>query len=232
MQAPIIAPSSARLAKSNSKPFGPRLRAAPRARAVSVMAKLNVYVKGDPKTNTLLDCPFCHRVLLTLETKGAPYDVSYVDFDDKPKWLVDEFEGKVPVIQDGDTKMATAPEAAGKILPAFRGWLMASPAEETEKKAAFLAALDALDAALAAAPGPLFGGERMDSTDAALAPKLYHALTALKHWKGFNIYALPADKYPAIKKYRLALAELEAWKKVDYGTEAIIKGWERHMKGH
>jgi hypothetical protein len=24
---------------------------------------------GDPATNTLLDCPFCHRVLLTLEAK-------------------------------------------------------------------------------------------------------------------------------------------------------------------
>jgi hypothetical protein len=89
------------------------------------MAKLTAYVKGDPKTNTLLDCelpaglpphstprrpprgrgrvplpraparplsapppvgPFCHRVLLTLETKGVPYDMSYIDFNDKPKW--------------------------------------------------------------------------------------------------------------------------------------------------
>jgi len=76
----------------------------------------------------------------------------------------------------------------------------------THHQAAFLAALDALEAALEAVPGPLFGGAHMDSTDAALAPKLYHALTALKHWKGFDLYA--GDKHPAIKKYRLALAEV------------------------
>ena len=50
------------------------------------MAKLTAYVKGDPKTNTLLDCPFCHRVLLTLETKEVPYESAYVDFNDKPQW--------------------------------------------------------------------------------------------------------------------------------------------------
>lgn len=30
--------------------------------------------------------PFCHRVLLTLETKGAHYDSAYIDFNDKPQW--------------------------------------------------------------------------------------------------------------------------------------------------
>jgi hypothetical protein len=30
--------------------------------------------------------PFCHRVLLTLETKNIPYDAVYIDFEDKPKW--------------------------------------------------------------------------------------------------------------------------------------------------
>lgn len=45
--------------------------------------------------------PFCHRVLLTLETKRVPYDSSYVDFADKPQWLVDRFEGKVPVVNKG-----------------------------------------------------------------------------------------------------------------------------------
>jgi hypothetical protein len=50
-------------------------------------------------------------------------------------------------------------------------------------QAAFVAALDALESALAAAPGPLFGGTQLNAVDAALAPKLYHALTATKHFK-------------------------------------------------
>lgn len=214
------------------------------------MANLVVYVKGDPKTSTLGDCPFCHRVMLTLETKGVHYDTSYIDFSDKPQWLVDKFEGKVPVIQEGDFQMndsdkivewleekyptpsmkSTPPEAAVKFFGAFRNFLFSTKDDEEDKKAAFLGALDTLEAALEAVPGPLFGGQHLDATDASLAPKLYHAFTALKHFKGFDIYDLPSSKYPAIKKYRLALAELPAWKKADYGQEAIIKGWERHLK--
>jgi hypothetical protein len=30
-----------------------------------------------------------------------------------------------------------------------------------------------------AAHGPFFGGDKLDATDAAMAPKMYHALTAL-----------------------------------------------------
>ncbi|KAI8466233.1 MAG: dehydroascorbate reductase [Monoraphidium minutum] len=225
-----------------------RSSAAPRVRAVRAMAKYTVYVKGDPKTSTLLDCPFCHRVLLTLETKGIHYDLRHIDFADKPQWLVEKFDGKVPVLEEGDMQMndsdkivewleekmptpamkAETPEAAAKFLPAFRGYLMAAPEEAEDKKAAWMGALDTLEAALAKVPGPLFGGASLNAVDAALAPKVYHAFTALKHFRGFDLYALPGNAYPAIKKYRLALAELPAWKKTDYGQEAIIKGWERH----
>jgi glutathione S-transferase len=30
--------------------------------------------------------PFCHRVLLTLETKHIPYEMDYIDFNNKPQW--------------------------------------------------------------------------------------------------------------------------------------------------
>ena len=100
-----------------------------------------------------------------------------------------------------------APHSANKFFGAFRGWLLAPPAEEADKKAAFLAALADLDAAMAAAKGPLFGGASMNATDAALAPKLYHALTALKHWKAFDVYAQPGQ-FEAVKLYQLALAEV------------------------
>lgn len=225
-------------------------RMTPRAGSVraAASAKYVTYVKGDPKTSTLGDCPFCQRVLLTLETKGAHYDLAYVDFADKPKWLVDKFEGKVPVIEEGPSQMndsdkivvwleeqipqpamaAETPEAAMKLFPAFRGWMLCKPEEEAEKKAAFVAALDALETTLAAVPGPFLGGLILNAVDAALAPKLYHALTATRHFKGFDVYATPAS-YPAIKKYRLALSELPAWKKTDYGQEAIIQGWTKAL---
>lgn len=56
-------------------------------------------------TTNISPGPFCHRVLLTLETKRVPYDASYVDFAAKPDWLVEKFEGKVPVISRGDDVM-------------------------------------------------------------------------------------------------------------------------------
>ena len=33
--------------------------------------QLTVFVKGDPASSTLLDCPFSQRVLLTLEVRGG-----------------------------------------------------------------------------------------------------------------------------------------------------------------
>jgi glutaredoxin len=31
-------------------------------------------------------CPFCHRVLLTLEAKSIPYKTGLIDFAKKPEW--------------------------------------------------------------------------------------------------------------------------------------------------
>lgn len=70
--------------------------------------------------------------------------------------------------------------------------------------------------------GPLLGGEVMCAADAAVAPKLYHALVCLPHW---GRWSLPADRFPAVTRYMAALKQLPAWQKVDYGEEAIIKGW-------
>lgn len=37
--------------------------------------------------------------------------------------------------------------------------------------------------------GPLFGGQHLNGTDCSLAPKLYHAVVALKHFKGWELPA-------------------------------------------
>ncbi|KAL5724034.1 Glutathione S-transferase dhar1 [Ranunculus cassubicifolius] len=42
-------------------------------------------------------CPFCQRVLLTLEEKKVPYKSLLVDLSNKPQWFLDiSPEGKVP----------------------------------------------------------------------------------------------------------------------------------------
>lgn len=31
-------------------------------------------------------CPFSHRVLLVLEEKSIPYEIDYINLDNKPEW--------------------------------------------------------------------------------------------------------------------------------------------------
>jgi chloride intracellular channel protein 1 len=78
----------------------------------------------------------------------------------------------------------------------LRNLLFAKPEEVNEKKGAFVAELTKLNNFLAQG-GPFFGGAHLDATDASLAPKLYHALVALGHFKGLT---LDADKFPAVER--------------------------------
>ena len=41
-------------------------------RSMRTRATFKMWVKGDPENNVLGDCPFCHRVLLTMELKVSP----------------------------------------------------------------------------------------------------------------------------------------------------------------
>lgn len=211
---------------------------------------ITITVKGDPAHNGLGDCPFCHRVLLTLANKGIPFDLEYVDLSaPRPQWLLDVSGGKVPVMKipsEGnlvmpdsdkivvyleekypDPSMKTnAPEGTGsKLFPAFRQYLQSTPEEQEQKKIALLEELKAINDYLAApGKGPLFGGKTMDATDAAFAPKLYHCLVALPHYKGFE---LPQDM-TALWRYMACVQMQPAWQAVDYGTEKIIEGWGKH----
>ncbi|GKV28524.1 hypothetical protein SLEP1_g37564 [Rubroshorea leprosula] len=53
--------------------------------------------------DTLGDCPFCHRVLLTLEEKKIPHKTHLINLSDKPQWFLEiSPEGKVPVVKFDD----------------------------------------------------------------------------------------------------------------------------------
>eukprot|EP00195_Chlamydomonas_chlamydogama_P013764 CAMPEP_0202898448 /NCGR_PEP_ID=MMETSP1392-20130828/6969_1 /ASSEMBLY_ACC=CAM_ASM_000868 /TAXON_ID=225041 /ORGANISM="Chlamydomonas chlamydogama, Strain SAG 11-48b" /LENGTH=216 /DNA_ID=CAMNT_0049584381 /DNA_START=145 /DNA_END=795 /DNA_ORIENTATION=- len=213
-------------------------------------ASITAVVKGDPTSNTLGDCPFCHRVLLTLAKKGIPFDYQFVDFANKPAWLIEKSGGKVPVIMvpgDNDLVLADsdkiAPyledkyptpsmksdvpaEIASKVFMYFRQFLQAQTAEEeAEKKAGLLGELQAANDYLSASGrGPLFGGKEINQFDAAFAPKLYHIFVALSHFKKFDI---PLE-FAALYRYMAYVQTLPEWKQVDYGRDMIIKGWSKH----
>lgn len=49
-------------------------------------------------------CPFVQRSVITLEEKGAPYEIQYIDLADKPDWFLEISPfGKVPVLRVEDT---------------------------------------------------------------------------------------------------------------------------------
>ncbi|XP_038719282.1 glutathione S-transferase DHAR3, chloroplastic-like isoform X2 [Tripterygium wilfordii] len=117
-----------------------------------------VCVKASITTpNRLGDCPFCQRVLLTMEEKHVPYDMKLIDLANKPEWFLQiSPEGKVPVarldekwIPDSDVitqsleekfpepPLRTPPEKASvgsKIFSTFIGFLKSKdPNDGTEQ---------------------------------------------------------------------------------------------------
>ncbi len=48
-------------------------------------------------------CPFVQRSVITLEEKGAPYEIEYIDLADKPAWFLELSPlGKVPILRVGE----------------------------------------------------------------------------------------------------------------------------------
>lgn len=217
---------------------------------------ITLYIKGDPAAKKLGDCPFCHRVLLTAEAKGIPYASTMIDLDNKPEWLLEKAQGKVPVLERAGYWLPDSDEivkfferefpvpsmaaydhgdVGSKLFPAFRGAILAEKGsdEEKQKMADLDAELDRVDAYLAgrADAGPFFGGAKLDAADASFAPKLYHAKVALPKLKG-TAPLFGGGKRKALERYWEALTGLDAWKKTDYGEAAIVAGWERHVRMH
>lgn len=216
---------------------------------MAAKASLGIWVKGDPEQKVLGDCPFCHRVLLTLEEKGLSYEKGYIDFANKPEWLLEvNPEGSVPVMKDGEKWVvdsgticdyleekyptptvaadAEGNEAIGGVFKGFREFLFnKEESDEKEKEAALIAELKKVDSLLANRGGPFLGGESLNAADAALLPRLYHMRTALGEYKKWTI----PDSLPNLLSYIAEAEKRPSWKKTDYGPAMILKGWGKHF---
>lgn len=215
-------------------------------------ANHEIWVKGDPKTSTLGDCPFCHRALLTLEEKKVPYTKGYISFDDKPDWLKDVSpEGSVPVLKTISSgqwtpdsagivdfleetypdpplgKADSIPEVGSKVFPSFVQFLKSKGEESAEKEQALVKELEALDAHLAAGPGPFLQGADISAADLALGPKLYHLQIALKEYKNWE---LPA-KLVAIRRYYGHITSRPSWTATHYSADLVKAGWKSKVEG-
>eukprot|EP00210_Caulerpa_lentillifera_P005243 g5010.t1 len=212
---------------------------------MSVSASLTLVVKGDPENKVLGDCPFCHRALLAMEQKSLEFDKIYVEFNNKPQWLFDvNPEGTVPVLKDNEkyipdsgaiveyledkfpTPAVPVDEdglAAGNgIFGAFRNFFLNKDAAQEESlKAAFEAELKSLNERLKVVPGPFLGGSTFNSADCLLLPRLYHAKTALGHFKKWTF----PESLDKVENYLKQASETEVWKRCEYSPDLIIAGW-------
>ncbi|XP_057789122.1 glutathione S-transferase DHAR2-like isoform X1 [Salvia miltiorrhiza] len=154
------------------------------------------------------DCPFCQRVLLTLEEKKVEYKLHLISFDAKPQWFMEvNPEGKVPLIKLDDKWISDSDVIVGILEEKYPNPSLATPAEVSSvgskifssfvkflkskdpsdgSEQALLDELKALEEHLKT-KGPYINGENISAADLNLAPKLYHLDVTLGHFKGWAI---------------------------------------------
>lgn len=208
---------------------------------VDILVKAAV---GEP--DKIGDCPFSHRVLLTLEEKGVQYNAKYVDLTNKPDWFLEiNPEGKVPVIKHEDKWvpdsdvitqileekfpdpcLQTPAEKAAvgsKVFSSFVKFLKSKdPSDGSEE--ALVAELKALNDYLKD-NGPFINGDKISSADLSLAPKLLHMQVALGHYKKWSL----PDDLPYLKSYIEALHARESFVKTKPAEEHVVAGWQKHV---
>ncbi|KAI5559382.1 hypothetical protein BDE02_17G106000 [Populus trichocarpa] len=217
--------------------------------ATSVSEPLEICVKASLTVpDKLGDCPFCQRVLLTLEEKNLPYDMKFVDLGNKPEWFLKlNPDGKVPVIKfeenwvsDSDVitqaleekfpdpPLAIPPEKASvgsKIFSTFIGFLKSKdPGDGTEQ--ALLDELSAFNDHIKE-NGPFINGEKVSAADLALGPKLYHLEIALGHYKNWSV----PESLPYIKSYLKEIFSRDSFVNTRALPEDVIAGWRPKVMG-
>ncbi|XP_042500378.1 glutathione S-transferase DHAR3, chloroplastic-like [Macadamia integrifolia] len=194
------------------------------------------------------DCPFCQRVLLTLEEKHLAYDLKLVDLSNKPEWFLKfSTEGKVPVIKldekwiaDSDVitqsleekypnpPLGIPPEKASvgsKIFSTFIGFLKSKdPNDGTEQ--ALLSELTSFNDYIKE-NGPFINGKEVSAADFSLGPKLYHLEIALGHYKNWSV----PDSLPYVKSYMKTIFSMDSFIKTRALPEDVIAGWRPKVMG-
>ncbi|CAN0913718.1 Glutathione S-transferase DHAR3, chloroplastic, partial [Linum grandiflorum] len=210
---------------------------------------LEICVKASITQPTKLgDCPFCQRVLLTMEEKNVLYDMKLVDLTQKPEWFLKlSPEGKVPLVKmedkwvpDSDVitqsleekfpdpPLATPAEKSSvgsKIFSTFIGFLKSKdPADGTEQ--ALLSELSSFNDYIKE-NGPFINGEKVSAADLSLGPKLYHMEIALDHYKNWSV----PESLPRVKSYMQTIFAMDSFVKTRALKEDVIAGWRPKVFG-
>ncbi|KAL2549167.1 Glutathione S-transferase DHAR2 [Forsythia ovata] len=153
--------------------------------------------------------------------------VPVIKFDDK--WIPDS-DVIVGIIEEKypNPSLSAPPEVSSvgsKIFSSFLKFLKSKDPNDGSEQA-LLDELKALDEHLKA-KGPYVNGGNICAVDLSLAPKLYHLVVALGHFKGWNV----PESLTHVHSYMKLLFSRETFEKTKAAKEYVIAGWAPKVNG-
>ena len=136
-----------------------------------------LYVKAAEDGTSVGDCPFAHYIRLILEEKGLAYTIKPCSGqEDKPTWLLDYYEGKLPCLRHKKEAYVES-----NVIAAYIDYFFPTETKPTaETKAALAKAEDALDGFFPAVAGYLKDVEGDDDETSESLANLKDKLAALE----------------------------------------------------
>lgn len=170
--------------------------------------------------------------------KGLRYSIKPVLPSEKPSWLLDQYDGKMPALVHKDVKMVDSMAIAEylektfphnsltrmgafsyqEVLEKTSGFFPALSAliknKDASKDAALIEAVDAqlniIDEVLRSTPGQYLCGIEMTLADLYLLPQLFHAVVAMDHFKNVEFYHMEGDPTrPALEGFVARMMDME-----------------------
>jgi len=175
---------------------------------------------------------------MVMMKKGLKYSVIPTLSTDKPAWLLEKHEGKMPAIVHKGVSMTDSLSIAEYIEKTFPHSSLTrqgaySYQEVIEKTSGFFPALsayiknkdgskdeelhksvesqlDIIDELLRSTPGQYICGIELTLADLYLLPLLFHAMVTMDHFKGVEFYHVEGDfTRPALESYFARLLDME-----------------------
>lgn len=145
--------------------------------ATPTVGGMTLYLKAAEDGKSVGDCPFAHYIRLILEEKSLPYSVEpCAGQEDKPNWLLDYYEGKLPCLRHKKEAYVESNVIAAYLDYFFPSEIKATP----DTKAALADAEEALNGFFPAVAGYLKDVDGDDDENAESLANLKEKLGALE----------------------------------------------------
>jgi glutathione S-transferase len=217
-----------------------------------------LYCKAAEDKVSVGDCPFAHYNRLVLEEKQLEYELRPTAPEDKPQWLVEYYQGKMPAlrhhkvcyVESGviadyleylfpdpslsvDSDIALQAENASLVLEGFFpavATFLKDTQDTDESNGAVKAKLQQLEDHLAAFPVGSFlcGTHKFTLLDCRMLPMLYHLSTGIEGFKNGQPN-LPQD-FPKVHTYFSNCMARPSFQATIYPKETVLWGWGNARK--